>query len=106
MKTKIYGASDDLIEVEGEIEGEIDCFNSTNRSIKCSDGTEAKIKYDGNWNITVINTGSSFNKIILGDPEEKPHTDADCKNCSPYSDVLVLDGGIEWIKIGRKTLKK
>jgi len=27
MATKIYGASDDLIEFEGDIDGEISCFD-------------------------------------------------------------------------------
>jgi len=102
MKTKIYGASDDLIEIEGEVSDEIGCYNDTKKNIVCSDGTRVKIDYDGNWGITVIETGSLFDKIVLGSPAEEPHTDPDAKDCSAYSDVLILKEGIEWVRIGRK----
>ena len=105
MKTKIYGASDDLIEIEGEVSDEIGCYYATNKKITCSDGTVAKITYDGNWNITIKETGKLFDKIVLGNPAEEPHTDEDAKECSPYSDVLILKEGIEWVKIAGKTFK-
>jgi hypothetical protein len=95
MKTKIYGASDDIIEIEGEVDDEIDCYNATNKQIKCSDGTEARIKYDGNWNIIVKKRGKLFDKLVLPYPDEKPHTDDDCIGCTSYSDVLVLKKGIK-----------
>lgn len=103
--TKIYGASDDLIEIEGEIEEEYG-MGETGVSFSCSDGTSGKINYDGNWMITIKTTGSLFKKIVNGSPAEEPHTDEDAKGCSPYSDVLILNDGIEWVKISRKTFKK
>ena len=105
MKTKIYGASDDLIEIEGAVEDEIGCYFKPKANITCSDGTTGNIAYDGNWNIIIKEKGSLFEKLVLGNPAEEPHTDEDCKGLSAYSDVLVLKEGIEWIKIGRKTFK-
>lgn len=72
----------------------------------CSDGTQGKITYDGNWGIAITETGDKFNRIVLCIPDETPHTDPDAKGCSDYSDVLILNDGIDWIKVGRKTYKK
>lgn len=105
MKTKIYGASDDLIEIEGAINDELGCYYKKRTHITCSDGTQAVISYDGNWNIKVKETGILFDKIITSNPNEEPHTDIDAKECSAYSDVLVLKDGVEWIKLGNKTYK-
>ncbi len=105
MKTKIYGASDDLIEIEGAINDEANHYDAKNVKITCSDGTTAVISYNGNWMITVKKTGHLFEKIVLGNPAEEPHTDEYAKGLPPYSDVLVLDKGIDWVKIGRKKFK-
>ena len=105
MITKIYGASDDLIEIDGNISDEIDCYNNTNKAIVFSDGTEAKITYDGNWRVKLITKGDLFDRIVFGNEEDKQHTDVDAKGCSNYSDVLIMKEGIEWVKIGRKTFK-
>jgi hypothetical protein len=51
MKTKIYGASDDLIEIEGAINDEVGHYDATRLLIKASDGTIARITYDGEWKI-------------------------------------------------------
>lgn len=99
MKTKIYGASDDLIEIEGQINEEASHYNAKNLKISCSDGTVATINYGGNWNIIILRQGSLFDKLVLGNPNEDPHSDIDAKNCSAYSDVLILKEGIEWVKI-------
>lgn len=105
MKTKIYGYSDDLIEVEGAVEEEV-AYMDKPIKVSCSDGTSAKITYDGNWIFKILETGTLFDKIIPGNPSEAPHTDEDAKGCSAYSDVLVLKEGVEWVKIGRATIKK
>ena len=102
---KIYGASDDLIEIDGAISDEIGCYNATNKTITCADGTKAKITYDGEWKITVKEKGPKFMKIITGNPAEDPHTDPDAKGCPPYSDVLIMMDTLAWVKIGGKTFK-
>ena len=108
MKTKIYGASDDLIEIDGEITDEVGCYGHIRPiNISASDGTIATIVYDGEWKIKVKTKGTKFLKIVdsVGDDFDIDHTDDDAKGCTSYSDVLVFDSAIEWIKIGRKTIK-
>jgi hypothetical protein len=105
MVTRIYGGSDDLIEIDGEVSDEFGCYNNQKQNISCSDGTRAKIDYDGNWNITVIETGSLFKQIVCGNPAEEPHEYPDAKDCPGYSDVLILNEGIEWVRIGRKIFR-
>ncbi len=107
VKTKIYGASDDLIEIEGAISDEHDGYDFSG-TVVASDGTTAKLKYDkdGQWKFALVKAGEKFVRIIDAVGDDKKHTEADAKDCSAYSDVLVLEDGIEWIKIGRKTYKK
>lgn len=101
MKTIFYGASDDLIEIEGAISEEVDYNEIVN--FKFSDGTIGTIDYDGDWNIDVTTEGGLFDKLIRGS-DEIPHTDEEAANCPSYSDVLVLKEGIEWVQINGKLL--
>lgn len=105
-KVKIYGASDDLIEIEGAINDEASDYDATNLPIRASDGTFAKITYNGEWKINVITEGDKFlGKIHSVGNDGAKHRFPDSEGCTPYSDVLVLDEGIEWVKIGRKKYK-
>lgn len=69
--TKIYGASDDLIEFEGDICGEISHYGSDDDPrgvlIICSDGTLLEVKYGkggrGIWCINVLKPGELFDLI-------------------------------------------
>lgn len=105
MKTKIYGASDDLVEIEGAFSDEIDCYETAEKglSIHCSDGTIGRISYDGEWIITLEQEGILFDKLIRSN-DEIPHEDEDAKGCTSYSDVLVLKEGLEWVKINGKRI--
>ena len=100
MKTRIYGASDDLVEIDGEFSEEIDCYSKAEKglSIHCSDGTIGKIKYDGDWRINLIQEGLLFDKLIRSN-DENPHEDEDAHDCTSYSDVLIMKEGLEWIEI-------
>lgn len=102
MNTKIYGASDDLIEIEGDISGEIYHYDDKTEFI-CSDGTKGRITYDWDWFIDVIEEGLGFVKLVRGQ-DEIPHTDTDAIGCTSYSDVLILKD-IEWIKMKGKKYK-
>ena len=56
-KITVYGASDDLIEIEGDISEEFNYpYNADDKGVLLafSDGTLARIKYDsgGMWRIT------------------------------------------------------
>jgi len=104
--TKIYGASDDLIEIEGAINDEANCYDDV-KSISVSDGTKGKIWYnnDGNWQISISKTGTNYLGTIPAVGDDKEHTDKDAVGCSSYSDVGVWFD-IDWIKIGRRAYNK
>jgi hypothetical protein len=105
MKTKIYGSSDDLIEIEGQINEEIGCFDH-DKPIKfsCSDGTIGTIFYNGMWKIEIKTEGTLIQAVHVTSGDEHEHTGL-AKGCTPYSDVLILAEGIEWVKIKGKTYK-
>lgn len=94
MKTTIYGTSDDLIEIEGDVSGEVMCYGTGDREkgvlVICSDGTLLELKYGKNnmgiWGITLIKKGSLLMKIKQCDDE-----DADI-----YSDVAYFANGLKW----------
>ena len=93
--TRIYGASDDLIEFDGEYHGEVGCYGTDDNEhgvlVVCSDCTVLEVKYGKNdsavWGINVLRKGSLFDHIEPCDDE-----DAD-----PYSDQVFLKPGIKWI---------
>jgi hypothetical protein len=102
--TIIYGVSDDLVEIEGQVEGEYDNYTLASRGIpfECSDETKGTITYDGDWKITVEKEGSLFQELRLNVGDDGKHQDLAFK-CTSYSDVLILKDGIFWVKInGRK----
>ncbi len=107
MKTKVSGGSDDLIEIDGEINDEIGCYDHKRPIvIKASDGTDATIFYDGEWKIEVRMSGDKYIEVIKSVGDDNDHTDENAKGCAGYSDVLVFDSGLEWIKIKGKTYSR
>jgi len=104
MHTLVYGSSDDLIEIEGQVEGEYNNYTLAKRGIpfECSDETQGTITYDGDWKINVEKEGSLFKELRPNVGDNGKHKDLAFK-CTPYSDVLILNDGILWVKInGRK----
>lgn len=97
MTTKVYGASDDLVEVEGDIDGEVCKYETddTDRGVLLvfSDGTLLDVKYGksdlGLWGITLIKKGDLFDKI-------EPATDED----DNYSDIAHFKDGLKWAYAG------
>ena len=90
---KIYGASDDLIEVEGEIREEFSPLADEPSLLAFSDGTLLQIQYGaGNkafWRIQPLIYGSaSYSKVEATDEDEN------------YSDVVTLEGQIRWVVCG------
>lgn len=83
----IYGASDDLIECEGDIVEEWNTYEGHNW-IAVSDGTLLSVKYDadGFWRINVLHHGSAT-------AEKSDATSVD----DDYSDIVTLTGDIEWV---------
>lgn len=94
MATKVYGASDDLIEFEGELSGEVGCYGNGDDDdalgvlVAFSDGTILAVRYGkpglgGVWAITALRSGGLFVRIDLCSSE-----DAD-----PYSDIAHFRDG-------------
>lgn len=92
--TKIYGASDDLIEFEGDVYGEVNCYGTDDEEhgvlIICSDGTVLEIKYGksdrGIWGVYPIREGLLFKGIIQCDDEDEV----------PHSDIAEFAPGLKW----------
>lgn len=92
--TKIYGSSDDLIEFDGDVTGEMGCYGTDDQEhgvlIICSDGTLLEVKYGkvdmGIWGIQVIKEGTLFANIEYCTDED----------ATPYSDVVTFNDGLKW----------
>lgn len=95
MGTKVYGASDDLIEVEGgKCAGEVGCYGTDRRDngvlLMFDDATILEVKYGkeglGVWEVRVLRKGPQFDRIDVCTDE-----DAD-----PYSDVAHFKADMKW----------
>ena len=95
---RIYGASDDLIEVEGDISEEFPYYDEP-ALLAFSDGTILRVRYDdlGIWRITPLFKGRARSTYIICNPD--PFDDSD------YSDQVhlfdeELDEPIRWVLHG------
>lgn len=93
MSLRVYGCSDDLIELEGDIRDEAGYYGSDKDEpafLFLSDGTVLAIWYGkddrGIWAIEVRERGTLFERL-------DPCTDEDA---TPYSDVAHFKDGVEW----------
>ena len=94
MGVKVYGASDDLVEVEGDFSGEIGSYGTDDRDkgvlLVLSDGSILEVKYGKNedaiWEVKLLKRGSSFERI-------EPCTDSEAEI---YSDIAYFGDGIKW----------
>jgi len=92
--TRIYGASDDLIEFDGEFSGEVGCYGTDDREhgvlVVVSDGTVLEVKYGkggrGIWEVKLLHQGSLFERIDLCTDDE----------ADPYSDQAFFKPGVKW----------
>jgi hypothetical protein len=86
MGTRVYGASDDLIEFEGDLSGEVSCYGTdddghTGVLLTFSDGTILVVKYGkpgcgGVWGITTVHAGKMLDRIdACSDEDADPHSD-------------------------------
>lgn len=96
MTTVIYGASDDLIEVEGDVRGE-HCDDEA--FLIVSDGTILKIKYGKEsmaiWEIRLVEKGVLFSTI-------NPCFD---ENAERYSDTALFKAGVKWVYVAEEIHK-
>lgn len=85
--TKVYGCSDDLVEIEPV--DEIDCFDC-DVYIRFSDNTLIKVYYEKNnigiWGIEVLEKGTAKQTL----------TECNDKDAEIYSDVFEIDADYIW----------
>lgn len=94
MTTEVYGASDDLIEIDGDLSAEISAWGTDEKDhgvlIICSDGTLLDVKYGKNekgiWGVKLVKRGSLFDRI-------DQCTDEDANR---YSDTAHFRDGLKW----------
>ena len=92
MRTKVYGMSDDLVEVETVKNiypyDEIGCFDSMVR-ILFTDNTVIEVEYGkdgkGIWKIEVTHKGDAKQKLTICDDE----------NANIYSDIFEIDADFD-----------
>lgn len=85
----IFGASDDLIEIEGDIREEINFVADHPFYLACNEGTLIYGEYNdiGLWKFLVLKCGSATSSVVSAH-------DPDSDN---YSDRLTLEGNISWV---------
>jgi hypothetical protein len=87
---KIYGASDDLIELDGDIREE---FGTGEGVLLFSDGTMLEVRYNsmGQWKISVLQTGEAHvhRAMAAGDPDGPNYTDV----------VHLIGGNIKFVAL-------
>jgi hypothetical protein len=93
--------SDDLIEAEGDVSGEVGRYMSSDQGalhVFLSDGTLLQISYGKTagaiWKIEVVHIGSLFERIDWCFDE----------NDDIYSDIAHFRDGLEWGYVTRKLL--
>ncbi len=92
--TKIYGTSDDLIEFDGDVSGEVGKYGTDESEhgvlVVCSDGTLLEVKYgkggEAIWEVKLLKRGDLFDRI-------DPCIDADSEI---YSDQAHFNPGLKW----------
>ena len=89
--TVIYGASDDLIEIEGAINEEFPTDKED--TVVCSDGTMAEIVFDskGRWKCLLKNKGPLFQKI-----GKRPDGGGE-----PGDEAMYFLPGLTWVMCGK-----
>jgi hypothetical protein len=94
----VYGASDDLIEIEGDIREEFSASDVDGDLLAFSDGTLLRIRYtrDGVWRIETLVTAQSTLEIVPAPANDE----------SNYSDRATLTGApITWVVRGSEWAK-
>lgn len=88
----IYGYSDDLIEVDGEISDELQADDGVNL-ITASDGTIASVRFDhdGIWRIWIVVAGT-------GNPSVDVHPLTEDGPDGRYTDLLYIPGPVAWVR--------
>lgn len=96
----VYGASDDLIEIEGDLSEEFTPSDDHDTWLVFGDGTILSVRYDqtGTWRITRTSNGTAA--MIWEEASADDGNRADGKPA--YSDVVTLIGDLRWLVVGEK----
>jgi hypothetical protein len=100
MKVIVYGASDDLIEIDGDLNDEVAYTGDEDEGILVafSDGTVLRITYGANdegfWRISRIVAGSAAYDHKPGEDERED-----------YSDRVTLEGDFKWAVCGNTLVR-
>jgi hypothetical protein len=96
----IYGASDDLIEVVGEVPGcdEYGSYSTDRAFIEFSTGDVFSIQYakSGCWEVRHLVVKDGHSKLSY---QFEPHADGD--DPEPYTDTMTVTGRIKWVRFCR-----
>ncbi len=93
---KVYGASDDLIEIEGDFSAEVnDTQADGTKVLAFSDGSMIEVNYNeaGLWHFDIRIEGTSKPKKTFW------ATDSDGDN---YSDIIEFEGTVAWAVYGER----
>lgn len=84
--TIVTGASDDLIELRGDLYEEFNSYDCNNGAIAFNDGTILNVRYDedGIWRFNLISKGSLYIKIEQGIVDEDTN------------DIVYFKEGLKW----------
>ena len=105
---RIYGASDDLVEIDGDIEFEQNSYDKE-VGISIPNVIDLSIKYDNNglWKIDIKNVYDGHYSYYKCNENDEDHEEKIIKDCPGYSDVLILySENIKDIYIGKKLVNK
>jgi hypothetical protein len=89
----VYGAFDDLVEIEGDLNEEFNpSYDGEGMLLAFGDGTVLDVRYDDNgvWRITQREAGSASFEKVEAPPDDKEN----------YSDRVTLRGELRWVMAG------
>lgn len=100
---KIYGSSDDLLEIDGPLISDEANEIDEPFHVSCSDGTMGIFTYEdsGEWKCKVLRQGTLFIELIQSVGDDKEHA-GNAEGCTSYSDVLVVREPLSWIRVNKK----
>lgn len=102
MSTQITGYSDDIIDIEGDICDDFDCFylcgggrgdDDPQYILACSDGTILRPKYGqvgAIWQFEVVRKGRLLSHVNYGSAKEDTN------------DTVVFNDGLEWVALAKE----
>lgn len=90
MSLSVYGRSDDLIELFGDIEEEFSAYDEINY-LALSNGVLLRIEYaaDGVWRISCLSGDASVRQCTVED-----------QKAGAYSDLAIVSGHVAWALVG------